>query len=81
MASMSPKVSPASFIAPSTTQQMFSQCRLEAISGTTPPYLRCSSTWVEMTEERIFRPFSTTAAAVSSQELSMPRILMLSFIS
>jgi hypothetical protein len=35
------------------------------------------STWEETTDERIRRPFSTTAAAVSSQDVSMPRIRMI----
>src|SRR5919201_6524674 len=53
-----------------------STCARDASSGTTPPYLRCTSTWLETRFERIERPSSTTATAVSSQEVSMPRTIM-----
>ncbi len=43
-------------------------------AGTTPPYLRCTSTCEATTLDRIVRPSATTAAAVSSQEDSIPRI-------
>src|SRR5208282_5807648 len=50
------------------------RCSREASSGTTPPYLACVAICEETTEERMREPFSTTAAAVSSQEDSMPRM-------
>ena len=40
----------------------------------TPPYFLGSSIWVFTTDESTVRPFSTTAAAVSSQEDSMAKI-------
>src|SRR4030065_372008 len=49
-------------------------CCLEATSGLTPPNGACKSIWEATTLERIRRPSSTTAAAVSSQEVSIPRI-------
>lgn len=53
-----------------------STCARAAISGTTPPKARCSSHCERMTLDRM-RPFpsasrTTTAAAVSSQLVSMP---------
>ncbi len=56
-----------------TTPVMASLCSREAISGTTPPNTRCRSIWEATTEESICLPSSTIAAAVSSQELSMPK--------
>ena len=44
-----------------------------AISGTTPPKGLCSSNWVKTTLERIARSSETTAAAVSSHDVSIPR--------
>jgi hypothetical protein len=52
----------------------FRRCSREASSGTTPPYLRWMSICEETMLERMRRPSATTAAAVSSQEDSMPRI-------
>jgi hypothetical protein len=49
-------------------------CLRDAISGTTPPYLLCNSACDAIMLERIRRPSSTTAAAVSSQEVSIPNI-------
>src|SRR2546423_12975472 len=50
------------------------RCSREASSGTTPPYgwraVNCEKT----TLEAVCSPERTTAAAVSSQELSMPRM-------
>jgi len=45
--------------------------------GTTPPYWACNSNWVATTEDNTVRPSATTAAAVSSQEVSMPKISMM----
>src|SRR5579884_952537 len=53
------------------------RCSREASSGTTPPYLPCVESCDATIEERMAgRPWacSTTAAAVSSQEDSMPRM-------
>jgi len=57
--------------------RMFSICARAAISGTTPPYFRCRSTCVATWLAITSRPSATTAAAVSSQLLSIPRILIL----
>src|SRR5687767_11582896 len=62
---------PASSMALVTTPQMFWRWWREASSGTTPPQGACSAIWLETTLERIRVPSSTTAAAVSSQEVSM----------
>src|SRR4029079_9857311 len=56
-----------------TTGTMFSRWWRETISVTTPPKRAWMSAWVETTFERMRRPSSTTAAAVSSQEVSMAR--------
>ena len=53
-----------------------STCLREAVSGTMPPNRAWRSIWEAMTSERIFRPSSTTDAVVSSQLVSMPRILI-----
>jgi len=53
----------------------FSICFLDAISGTTPPYTVCSAIWEYITLDNTSLPFLTTAAAVSSQELSIARIV------
>src|SRR3990172_415485 len=44
----------------------------EATSGKTPPYLAGTPTCEATTLEAICRPSSTTAAAVSSQDVSIP---------
>jgi len=63
---------PARFYAVSTTGMMFCRCARDASSGTTPPY----SAWTfcpAITFDRM--TFSSiTAAEVSSQEDSIPRI-------
>src|SRR5699024_8608641 len=56
------------------------RCFLDAISGTTPPYREWVSICDEMTLEHISLPFFETAAAVSSQELSIPKIMISFFI-
>ena len=53
-------------------------CRRDAISGTTPPYSAWVSICVSTTLERMVRPSSMTAAAVSSQEDSSAKILIVS---
>ena len=71
---------PASASALSTTPQMSRRCWREASSGTTPPHSRWIATWDATTLERICHGragssvSATTAAAVSSHELSIPRI-------
>src|SRR6266536_2439050 len=72
---------PASMSASSTTPLMSSTWARLASSGTTPPYGACSSTWLDTIDERTRRPSSTTAAAVSSQDVSMPRMRTLKVVS
>src|SRR5262249_37167994 len=64
----------ASRSAASTTGTMARRCSREASSGTTPPY----GEWMAICEATTFEswraPRSTMAAAVSSQELSIPNI-------
>ncbi len=60
--------------ASATTVSMTLMWWREATSGKTPPYFACSAAWEATTLENAARPFSTTAAAVSSQEVSMPRM-------
>jgi tetratricopeptide (TPR) repeat protein len=54
-------------------------CAREAISGTTPPYFSCSLVCEAMIEDLTSRPSATTAAAVSSQLVSMPKIFVVFF--
>ena len=61
-------------IASSTTGVSRSTWARPATSGTTPPKRACRSTWLDTTELLTIRPSSTTAAAVSSHEVSMARI-------
>jgi hypothetical protein len=44
----------------------------EASSGTTPPYSRCTATWLKSACARRPRSVSKSAMPVSSQEVSMP---------
>jgi len=39
------------------------------------PYGWCTAIWDDTTEDNTFVPSTTTAAAVSSQDVSMPRII------
>src|SRR5215475_13731823 len=71
---MSRKLTPAAANASPTTSLIFSRCSREASSGTTPPYLLCVAICEAMTFERTLTPSSMTAAAVSSHELSIPRV-------
>jgi hypothetical protein len=57
-----------------TTLTTVARCWRDATSGTTPPYSACTNTCDAITFERMTLPSSTTAAAVSSHEVSMPRI-------
>src|SRR3954453_7124062 len=74
-ASTSSRVMPAWFSASRTTGTIARRCSREASSGTTPPYLPCVSSCDATIDESTRSPSSTTAEAVSSQELSIPRIL------
>ena len=74
IASISFKVTSASSSAASITWFIFSICFREAISGTTPPYNLCNSICEEITFDNTILPFFTTAAAVSSQDDSIPNI-------
>ena len=57
-----------------TTGTMDLRCSRDASSGTTPPYLLCTESWLATTEDRTLFSLSTTAAAVSSQLLSIASI-------
>src|SRR5579884_530733 len=57
---------------------MFSMWARLAISGTTPRYRACRSAWLATTFDRTTFPSITTAAAVSSQVDSIPRICAMS---
>ena len=57
-----------------TTGTIFSWCALEANSGTTPPYFSCID-WLAVTLE-CTTPFIRTAAEVSSQLDSIPRMML-----
>jgi cytochrome bd-type quinol oxidase subunit 1 len=70
------KSAPAAVRAFSTTGTIFSICFLEASSGTTPPYGWCVATWDQTTLDKMVCPPEVTAAAVSSQEVSIPRIML-----
>ena len=72
-ASTSSSSTPASASAASTTGLTSSRWWREATSGTTPPKRACAAACEEITLERIAAP-STTAAQVSSQEVSIARI-------
>ena len=67
----------AFFKAFSIIASIFSICDLAAISGTTPPNFLCSLNWLETIFDKIFAVPSgfsvTTAAAVSSQLVSIPK--------
>ena len=60
---------------------MVRKCWRAATSGTMPPKRACISTCVATTFEWMFLPSSMTAAAVSSQDVSMPRIFMASILA
>src|SRR2546422_4676816 len=77
MASTSSSFMPACASASRTTGTICRKCSREASSGTTPPYFRCTSICDATTLDRISRPSATTAAAVSSQEDSIPNMRVL----
>src|SRR6266498_3257023 len=72
-ASMSFTHIPASVRAMVMSGLMFSRWAREATSGTTPPNFSWRCTWLARRFERMVRPSSTTATAVSSHEVSIPR--------
>src|ERR1035441_8291318 len=74
MAARSSSFVPERSRASRTTGTIARRCSREASSGTTPPYLPWVTICEATTEERTVVPSSTTAAAVSSQEDSMPRM-------
>src|SRR5690554_1753884 len=74
IASTSPNCTPASLNASDTTGLIASMCARDATSGNTPPYGACSAICDATTFDRIVSPSRTMAAAVSSHEVSMPRI-------
>src|SRR5581483_2145533 len=73
-ASMSDSVRPASTSAWAMTGLTSSRWARLAISGTTPPKRAWRSPWLATTDDRRLVPSSTTPTAVSSQEVSMPRM-------
>src|SRR5206468_3836308 len=76
MPSRSPSAMPASLAARRRTGTIVATCWRDATSGTTPPYTAWTLICDATTSERTQRPSSTTDAAVSSQEVSMPRTSM-----
>src|SRR5579859_3151423 len=74
IASTASSAVPARARASSITGPSRSRCRRDASSGTTPPYRTCRSTWEATTFDRRPPGRSSTAAAVSSHEVSMPRM-------
>src|ERR1035441_4058028 len=74
MAARSANRAPERHSASRPTGAMARRCSREASSGTTPPYFECVSICDATTEDSTASPFSTTAAAVSSHEDSMPRM-------
>src|SRR5687767_10648578 len=80
---MSPSVAPASETARSTTGTMLVRCARDASSGTTPPYTRWTS-WERMTSDFCDTSSpepSSTAAEVSSHEVSIPSIVVMSLLT
>src|SRR5258708_18101611 len=81
IASIWPSLTPALASARLINPSMISTCARAAISGTTPPYAACSAIWLTTSFDRLSPPpcglNRTTAAAVSSQVVSMPRTSIL----
>src|SRR5437762_9397466 len=73
-AERSSQLDPACSIASRTVGTMARRCSRDASSGTTPPYLPCVANCDATTEESARSPSSTTAAAVSSHDDSIPRM-------
>src|SRR5437763_6475421 len=73
-ASMSDSSSPASTSAWAMTGLTSSRWARLAISGTTPPKRAWRSPWLATTDDRRLVPSSTTPTAVSSHDVSIPRM-------
>src|SRR5437764_1242833 len=73
-ASRSVSSTPASTIAWAMTGLTSSRWARLAISGTTPPKRAWRSPWLATTDDRRFVPSSTTPTAVSSHDVSIPRM-------
>jgi len=69
-------IEPARSSAARTTGTTLRMCARDASSGTTPPYFAWTSCCEATTSDRTRQPSSTTAAAVSSHELSSPSTLI-----
>src|SRR3989338_8265445 len=76
MAAISLKVVSASVKACSITGSILRTCSRAATSGTTPPVARWRSICDAITFDKTFRPSCTTAADVSSHEVSMDKMGM-----
>src|SRR5919197_3461356 len=72
--SIDPNDAPASLKASSISGFMLSRCARDATSGTTPPNRSWRWAWLESGFALIFRPSSRMATAVSSHEVSSPRL-------
>ena len=66
----------ACFNADSITTFTFRICALLASSGTTPLNFACIGIWEDITLDKIFLPFSVTAAEVSSHDVSIAKIFI-----
>src|SRR5262245_60936936 len=77
MPSRSGSATPAVSRARLMTGKMTSMWRRDASSGTIPPYGAWTSSCEATMFDRILRPPSRTAAAVSSQEVSIPSTIMI----
>src|SRR5437899_2250929 len=73
-APMSPRSRPASTSAWAMTGLISSRWARLAISGTTPPKRAWRSPWLATTDDRRLAPSSTTPTAVSSHDVSIPRM-------
>ena len=62
-------------------ERLRADARVMPVSGTTPPYLPCVLICEATIEESTRGASSTTAAAVSSHELSIPRMSKLHILS
>src|SRR2546421_3983628 len=80
-APMSESSRPASISAWAMTGLTSSRWARLAISGTTPPKRAWRSLWLATTDDFRATPSSTTPTAVSSQEVSMPRMFTALFSS
>ena len=83
IASISSIFLPLPSIAFFTIRSIFSICDLAANSGTTPPNFLCTFTWLETILDKIVGIWplfsSINAAAVSSQLVSIPKMIVFFF--